>query len=294
MNKSFHETMQRYSGKVEKYIFSDINTRKGIPSFLKEAMLYSIRAGGKRLRPALVFGTYEIFSKNYLDEVMPFAAAIEMIHTYSLIHDDLPAMDDDDFRRGQPSNHKVYGEDTAILAGDALLNTAVEIILDNISASDNGYKLRAARNIMKASGAAGMIGGQILDVKYIVDADTLKSMHLMKTGAMIKASVLTGGILAHFDVYEEKLLGVFADDLGNAFQIKDDILDVVGGSSKLGKPMGSDEKNKKITYPSVYGVDVSRKMLNNHVESALESLLQIDGNTEFLKSLVMYVKNRKE
>lgn len=294
MNESFHETMQRYSGNVEKYILSEINIRIGIPLFLKEAMLYSIRAGGKRLRPALVFGTYEIFSKNHLDEVVPFAAAIEMIHTYSLIHDDLPAMDDDDFRRGQPSNHKVYGEDTAILAGDALLNTAVEIILDNISASDNGYKLRVARNIMKASGAAGMIGGQILDVKYIVDTDTLKSMHSMKTGAMIKASVLTGGILAHFDVYEEKLLGVFADDLGNAFQIKDDILDVVGGSSKLGKPMGSDEKNKKITYPSVYGVDVSRKMLGNHVKSALESLEQIDGNTEFLKSLVMYVKNRKE
>jgi len=235
-----------------------------------------------------------VFAKENLTDTIAFAASIEMIHTYSLIHDDLPAMDDDDLRRGKPSSHMVYGEAGAILAGDALLNSAMENLLVVLSNDCTRRKLAAASLIMNAAGSNGMIGGQILDIEGVSDSDSLTAMHSMKTGALIKASVLAGGILGGCSENEESSLGDFARNLGCAFQIKDDILDEESTSDVLGKPVGSDHRNEKTTYTSLYGLQKAKDMLEDRLTDALKALEGINRNTEFLAALAVYIGSRKD
>jgi len=261
---------------------------------LKEAMLYSLMAGGKRLRPVLALATAEIFGKE-LQEVLAYACSIEMIHTYSLIHDDLPAMDNDDYRRGKLTNHKVFGEAMAILAGDALLNLAYENMLKDALTSDNSRKLKAISIIAEYAGALGMIGGQVIDLDSegkIVDSDKLKAMHRLKTGALIKAPVVSAAIICGADVTELKLLSSYAANLGLAFQIKDDILDVEGSIEDMGKNPGSDALCEKSTYVTMYGLDKSKKLLEDVTNEGVSFLESFDIKAEFLKELAMSLVRR--
>ena len=248
-----------------------------VPLKLKEAMEYSLFAGGKRLRPILLLEISKTFGNNIEDSI-PLACAIEMIHTYSLIHDDLPAMDNDDYRRGKLTNHKVYGEDIAILAGDAFLNHAFEIMIDhsmNLSGNKQKYYLRAVKEIIQASGVGGMITGQVADIMNVEcdgDVATLEFINYYKTGQLIKASVLGGAIVqgASNKMIEELIS--YSKKIGLAFQIVDDILDVIGDQKKIGKNLHSDEKNNKRTYVDIYGVKTCKTIVDDLRTEALEHL----------------------
>lgn len=240
---------------VEAYLAGCLDGR-AIPSRLKESMLYSLQAGGKRLRPVLCLSCAALCGLEP-HKALPFASAIEMIHTYSLIHDDLPAMDDDDLRRGKPSNHKAFDEATAILAGDGLLTDAFVIMCRAPLAAD--VLLRAVAELALAAGASGMVGGQEWDMIYTgrsqVSLEELRGMHAMKTGALLRASCVCGGLLAGAEEVALRALGDFGSALGVAFQIADDILDVVADTATLGKPAGSDAEQGKNTYPSLVGLE---------------------------------------
>jgi geranylgeranyl diphosphate synthase type II len=293
MGNKYIEKLNMYAKATEDYMNSFLKATGNVPGKLLESMLYSINAGGKRLRPALLLGTYNIFADD-IKKALPYAAAIEMIHTYSLIHDDLPSMDDDDLRRGKPSSHIVFGEAGAILAGDALLNAAMENMLSDIKDKPDESRIKTASCIMDASGPRGMIGGQILDIEGAANADTLKRMHLMKTGALINAAVAAGGILGGCNADEEEALLEFSENLGCAFQIKDDILDVEGTDDQIGKPAGSDSRNDRVTYTSLYGIGESRRMLFDHIDVALAALGGVNGDTGFLEYIAVYIRDRKE
>lgn len=294
MNKSFAEKLKHFSYITQEYLTGYLSAAPGMPNKLLESMLYSINAGGKRLRPSLLLGTYNIFEPNRIEEAVPYAASVEMIHTYSLIHDDLPVMDNDDLRRGKPSNHKVYGEAGAILAGDALLNSAIENMLLDLSADLNEKKLSAALIIMKAAGSYGMIGGQVLDMEGPYDIDSLNKMHSMKTGALIVGSVMAGAVLGRCSDKDEKALYNYAWNLGNAYQIMDDILDVESTPEVLGKPVGSDERNKKTTYTSLFGIQKARNLLEDRINDSLKALDELDKDSDFLSSMAIYIGSRKE
>lgn len=229
---------------------------------------------------------------------MTAACAIELIHTYSLIHDDLPAMDDDDYRRGRPTNHKVYGEALAILAGDALLTKAFEILAGcSVPGTAGRLMLRVIGEIAEAAGARGMVGGQTLDILSegkAVDARTLFYIHKNKTGALLRASVRTGAILAGAGEEELTALTSFAEEFGLLFQITDDILNVVGDSSKMGKPVGTDAQRAKATYPALYGLDGARKMAREGKERALAALDSFDSKADPLRLLVSYLLEREK
>ena len=253
---------------------------------LTDSMKYSVFAGGKRLRPVLLLAGCALAGGDE-KKALPFACAIEYIHTYSLIHDDLPAMDDDDLRRGKPTNHKVFGEACAILAGDALLNRAYEVMFEACQDSDGGG-IRAGSLIGAAAGHGGMVGGQIADVegedpsKHCLDR--LEFIHLNKTGALIKAAVLAGAAIGGADEAAMKALEEFALNLGLAFQICDDILDIVGNEAELGKPVGSDDKNGKLTYPSLVGLEESQKIYAEIHSRALEALKPFGEKGAFLRA----------
>lgn len=261
-----------------------------------DAMRYSLLAGGKRLRPVLSLGVCEMLGGD-MNEVLPFACALEMIHTYSLIHDDLPAMDNDDYRRGRLTNHKVYGEATAILAGDALLNFAFEVMAD-AALKDTGKmqkRLKALKIIAEAAGTRGMIGGQVVDLESegkVISGELLKYMHSCKTGALIKASVMSSAILCDASDEEMSLLCDYASNIGIAFQIKDDILDVEGNPEIMGKKVGSDASNKKSTYVTLYGIDESKKMLESITNQAIENLRMFGEKGEFLIELAKFLVGR--
>jgi len=264
---------------------------------LIESMNYSVMAGGKRIRPVLTLAVAKMMSKDLI-EVMPFAAAIEMIHTYSLIHDDLPAMDNDDYRRGKPTNHKVFGEAMAILAGDALLNEAFSLLLK--TSANAGEKMeqsvKASCVIANAAGKDGMIAGQVIDMESEgkqISASTLKTMHRKKTGALIMASVIAPAVYIGLSGEEIKALSEYAEHIGIAFQIKDDILDVESTSEELGKPVGSDERNNKTTYVSLYGLDGARKMLQEVTQKAVEVLEIFGGKAWFLKEIAYFIAERR-
>lgn len=255
-----------------------------------EAMAYSLTCGGKRIRPVLTLAVCEALSGD-TDMAIPFACALEMIHTYSLIHDDLPAMDNDDFRRGRPTNHKVFGEAMAILAGDALLNYAFEVA-SGADAPDS-VKVKAMKVLGKVSGIYGMIGGQVLDMegeKRKLTGEELATMHAMKTGALIRGAASLGCVAAGKDAL---LYDKFADNLGKAFQIKDDILDETSTTEELGKNVGSDRKNDKSTYITLYGMEKTQKMLEDTTNAAISALDETGGDNRFLKELAMYLLNRK-
>ena len=256
---------------------------------LGEAMRYSLLAGGKRIRPVLALATAEALGRP-ADEVLPFAAALEMIHTYSLIHDDLPAMDDDELRRGKPTCHVAFGEDVAILAGDGLFAEALRLMLSR-QAGEPAHLLAAAREVVTAAGVEGMVGGQYLDVARTADVP-LRHLHELKTGALIGASVTA--VLALEGVQGPATLPYrrFAAELGVVFQIVDDILDVTGDEAELGKPQGSDERHGKATYVSEYGIGRAQELARESHAKARTALAEASGHTERLGGIADYVLTR--
>lgn len=257
-----------------------------------EAMLYSIKAGGKRLRPVIMMLTAKMLGTEP-EKVLPFAAAMEMIHTYSLIHDDLPSMDNDDLRRGKPTNHKVFGEATAILAGDALLTKAFEVATWSAQDTDPVRVIRALECLATASGADGMVGGQIIDIEsHDEDLELLKYLHSLKTGAIIRASGVIGAILAGASEEQIAAIDSFCYNLGIAFQIQDDILDVTGSEEELGKPIGSDSDNNKSTYVTLCGLERAQELVGEYTEKAIRSLDIFDKNEE-LAGLAKKLVGRK-
>ncbi len=259
-----------------------------------ESMYYSIKNGGKRIRPILNVLIYKLYKDDY-KEILPLASSIEMIHTYSLIHDDLPCMDNDDLRRGKPTNHKVFGDAIAVLAGDALLNEAMSILF-SLSLTKGPEILEASHYISKSSGAEGMVAGQVVDILSEgknISKEELKYMHDKKTGALIKASVLSAAIAAkapkeHFIILEE-----YAQNLGLAFQIKDDILDVIGDENLLGKSLNKDIKSKKSTFITNYGLEKCKSLCDDITHKCIKSLKDLDLDTKNLEELTMELLNRK-
>ncbi|RBW70611.1 polyprenyl synthetase family protein [Bacillus taeanensis] len=265
------------------------------PTSLKEAMLYSVYAGGKRLRPILLLAAMQAFRKD--DEAgLPVACAVEMVHTYSLIHDDLPCMDDDDLRRGKPTNHKMFGEAMAVLAGDALLTNSFGIIANiNHPFVTSEMKVELIKGLSDAAGAEGMVGGQVADMEgeeKNLQLQELEYIHQHKTGNMIRYSVIAGAVLAQATKEQLQHLEVFADHLGLAFQIQDDILDIEGDEAVIGKPVGSDENNQKSTYPKLLTLDGAKKKLNYHIAAAKEALLKTGIDTTRLEEITNYMVTR--
>jgi geranylgeranyl diphosphate synthase, type II len=267
------------------------------PSVLQEAMEYSLFAGGKRIRPILALASYEACGGDPAD-IVPYAATLELVHTYSLIHDDLPAMDNDDLRRGKPTNHKKYGEAIAILAGDALLTEAFSILSDpslsrNLKEAD---LLRALREIALASGLNGMVAGQVQDIlseNMEPDLNTLEFIHIHKTAALIRASVMMGPILCGSDTDTFDALSEYGSNVGLAFQVIDDILDIDGDSEELGKAIGSDEKANKLTFPSLYGIEKSRDIARGLISSAVSSLHSFSPKADPLRKIANYLLTRR-
>ena len=284
-----------YKKEIEEYFEEYFNNNKGTYNQkIYEAAGYSIKVGGKRIRPALLLMTYGLYKKDY-KKVMQMAAAIEMIHTYSLIHDDLPAMDNDDLRRGKPTNHKVFGDAIAILAGDALLNEAM-IEMMNFSIKEGMTALRASREIAVAAGAEGMIAGQVVDIlseeKETISKDELNYMHIKKTGELIRASIAAGAILGEAPESDIEKLNLFGKKLGLAFQIKDDILDIEGSAEKLGKNVKQDEKLNKFNFVTMYGIDKCKKMCETLTKESIDLLDNLTVEAPSLKSLTIKLLNR--
>jgi geranylgeranyl diphosphate synthase, type II len=267
-----------------------------LPASLHGSMRYSVFAGGKRVRPILMLAACEAVGGT-IAAALPAACAMEMIHTYSLIHDDLPAMDDDDFRRGNPTNHKVYGEATAILAGDALLTEAFILLATASNGADPAARLQVIHEIAAASGSRGMVGGQVVDMesegKDEIDLATLSYIHTHKTGALIRASVRAGAILGGADADSLKALTRFGEAIGLAFQIADDILDVEGTTEELGKDAGSDEARGKATYPALVGLEASKARAAELVQMSLDALSRFDERAEPLRAIASYIVKRK-
>ncbi|WP_108670847.1 polyprenyl synthetase family protein [Peribacillus acanthi] len=265
-----------------------------IPKTLKEAMIYSLEAGGKRIRPLLLFAVLASFQKD-LKLGIPAACAIEMIHTYSLIHDDLPSMDNDDLRRGKPTNHIVFGEAMAILAGDALLTQSFEILSKNDSALTSEIQIKLIQLISNSAGASGMVGGQVADMEgenKQLTLEELRYIHKHKTGQLLVASVMAGAILAGASDVQVYHLKRFAEHVGLAFQIKDDILDIEGLEELIGKKVGSDIANQKSTYPSLLGLEGAKEMLVSEVLSAKDHITNTGLNAPLLHSLVDLIAER--
>ncbi len=280
-------------GMVEDYLgelsFSDRSATAG----LDEAMRYSLLAGGKRIRPVLCLAAARAAGADP-GHLLPAAAAIELIHTYSLIHDDLPAMDDDELRRGRPTSHVVFGEDVAILAGDGLFAEAIRHFCV-CQADDPERVLDALAELVAATGAAGMVGGQYRDVTAgaDLDADDLRELHALKTGRLIAASVTVPLILAGLGSEPMAAYRRFADELGVLFQIVDDILDVTGSDEQLGKPQGSDERHGKLTYVSLFGLERARELAAESRANALAALREVEGETADLELVADYIHTRR-
>ncbi len=262
---------------------------------LKDAMAYSLKAGGKRLRPLLCLLSAEIFGD--MTKALDFACAIEMIHTYSLIHDDLPCMDNDVLRRGKPTNHVVFGEAQAVLAGDGLLNTAFEVMIAAAAENKELDALGAMRIIAGASGVRGMIDGQSADIEFEgkdVDIETLHYIHSRKTAALIKASVTSGAALMRASGAEIDALSLFGDNMGLVFQIVDDILDEEGNTATLGKTSGKDKASGKITFVRLYGIEESRRIAAQKTKEAADALSRFNGRADGLKLLAESMLTRKK
>lgn len=295
----FSEKYEELRRKVEEELENYLPAADPRSGLLDEAMRYSLSAGGKRLRPVLLLAVCEIAGGS-VEEAMPFACAMEYIHTYSLIHDDHPSMDDDDLRRGKPTNHIVYGDDMAILAGDGLLNSAFDVMIDAVLKADGdpekkSRRLRAMREISEAAGVRGMIAGQAADCRPEKvggsEEERLLYIHRNKTGAIIRASVRAGAILGGADGSDLEAFTRYAEQTGLTFQIVDDILDVIGNIRELGKTPGSDEAKGKVTYPSVYGLEYSYDRAREVTEEALSALEPL-GDTVFLKELALDLLKR--
>ncbi len=284
-NQLIDSALDRYLPKVDT-----------LSTSLHDAMRYSVFAGGKRIRPILMLASCEAVGGE-IKNVLPAACAIEMIHSYSLIHDDLPAMDDDDFRRGNPTNHKVYGEATAILAGDGLLTEAF-IVLTNKDTwgKTSSERYREVINIIaKSAGSRGMVGGQVVDMeaeKSPVDLPTLEYIHTHKTGALILAAIEVGALLGGASAEQRRALCRYGEAAGLAFQVADDILDIVAEQSQLGKDIGSDQQRGKATYPALLGLDGARNRANELRKLALSALDLFDDSARPLREIANYIVDR--
>lgn len=271
------------------------------PSFQKtiyDAMEYSVMAGGKRLRPMMMYQAYKMFGGEDKELIEPFMAAIEMIHTYSLVHDDLPAMDNDTYRRGRKTTHVVYGEDMGILAGDALLNFAYETAIKGASAAKAAKNaINALAILSKKAGIMGMVGGQVVDVELTgkkLDEERLDFIFKLKTGALLEASLMVGAALAGADEKYIELMDQAGLNIGMAFQIQDDILDVTSTTEELGKPVHSDEKNDKTTYVSLYGLEKSHEDVEKYSKKALSIMEELPYENQFLYTLIEKLINRRK
>ncbi len=279
---------------INEYLSSYFNNKGSYNKIIYDSASYSLNVGGKRIRPILLLLTYGLYNGSYKD-VIEMAAALEMIHTYSLIHDDLPCMDNDDLRRGMPTNHKKFGEDIAVLAGDTLLNEAM-ILMMNYSLNNGERALIAAKEIAEAAGAEGMIGGQVVDIineGKEISKEELEYMHLKKTGELIRVSLVSGAILAEAPKKDIDILNEFGKKLGLAFQIKDDILDEVGDVKKLGKNTKSDENNDKSNFLSIFGIDYCKNKCKSLTDECISLLDSLSVNAKIVKELTLELLNRE-
>lgn len=284
---------QERSALVEAQLVKELNEENPLDKTLCESMKYSLMAGGKRLRPVMLMAAADAVGAKG-EKFLTTACALEMIHTYSLIHDDLPAMDDDDYRRGKLTNHKVYGAGMATLAGDALLTLAFEVMMRQQGVSAETM-IQVMREISIAAGPDGMGGGQALDLESEdkqISMETMKKIHLGKTGALFRASIRSGAILGGASEEALEALTVYADNFGLAFQITDDILDVVGDEAVIGKPVGSDEKNHKSTYVTLTSLEEAQRLAQEAVDTAIAALQVFGEEADFLRELVAFLVKR--
>lgn len=290
------ELLKKKTKEVEEIIFPLFNSFGGGSSVLSESMEYALKSGGKRLRPMLMKEACNLFMDS--NESLPvFMAAIEVIHNYSLVHDDLPALDNDNLRHGVPSTHAKFGECEGILCGDGLLNYAYELVLGEIEKKPTTENIRAAKMLAECAGHNGMVGGQCVDVMYDKSEDRPSMEDLLyiysnKTGKLIRASLAIGGILGRAKADDVKKLIKIGDNIGFAFQVVDDILDFIGDEKTLGKPIGSDKKNEKYTYVDAIGIDKAKKEIESLTDEAMELLMTLPGDKEFLKNLFIYLTKR--
>ena len=294
---NFKEQLKDYQRLIESELQKNIKKEDCLEKILNESMAYSLLAGGKRLRPILTILTYKLFKQDY-EKCMPFAIALEMIHNFSLIHDDLPGIDNDDFRHGKPTNHKRFNEATAILAGDALLNYGYIIISNELQKTNKdelNKKIQVFQEFSKA--VDRMIAGEYVDTEFEkrnITKENLDYIHKNKTGALLILAVRMGAILADAPKEELEKMTRYAQKIGLAFQIKDDILSEEGDEKKLGKPVGNDKEKGKCTYVSQYGLEESKRKLEELINEAIEELSEYGEKAEFLKELALYIEKREK
>ena len=295
--EEFTIQMKTKVAEIEEILKRYLPEAEGYQKVIMEAMEYSLMAGGKRLRPMLMQETCRLFGEEP-ETLKPFMAALEMIHTYSLVHDDLPAMDNDDYRRGRKTTHVVYGEAMGILAGDALLNFAFETACKGLMAEPGNPNVAKAMQILaQKAGIYGMLGGQVVDVEFEglpLEREKLDFIYDLKTGALIESSMLIGAVLAGADEEVQNVILQVAGDIGLAFQIQDDILDVTSDIETLGKPIGSDEKNHKTTYVTIRGLEQAQKDVEEISQRALDGLASLKEQNIYLNELVVYLVHRKK
>lgn len=291
---NFKDELKNYSNIIDNELTKYLRKDDCFEHKLNESIEYSLMAGGKRLRPTLMLATYKLFNDDY-EKCFPFAVAMEMVHNFSLIHDDLPGIDNDDFRHGKQTNHKKFNEATAILAGDSLLNYAYLIISKELKNEFSINKLDAFYELAHA--VDRMIIGEYVDTEYEGKQaliDELEYMHKNKTGALIRASVRIGAILANVGKEDLEKLTYYAEKIGLAFQIKDDILSEIGDERVLGKPVGNDKKRGKCTYVSKYGLEKAKEELDINIKEALKVLQEYHNKAQFLNELTLYIENRNK
>ena len=296
LNNNFAQLQQEKVIEIEQLLREYLPVQSGYQKIITEAMEYSLMAGGKRLRPMLMKEVFRLFGGT-MKAIEPFMAAIEMIHTYSLVHDDLPAMDNDDYRRGRKTTHVVYGEDMGILAGDALLNYAFETAFHAFElCPQDSLKIGKALQVLgEKAGIHGMIGGQVIDVKETgkqIDREVLDTIYELKTSALIEASMMVGAILAGATDEELEKVEQMASNIGIAFQVQDDILDVTSTEEVLGKPIHSDEKNEKTTYVTLYGIEKASAVVEERSKEAIALLHELPGENDYLEELIIKLIHR--
>lgn len=294
----FKEELKKYQNSIELELKKYIRTQNVPESKLNESMEYSLISGGKRLRPILIIATYQLFKQKY-DICLPYCVAIEMVHNFSLIHDDLPAIDNDDFRHGKLTNHKKFNESTAILAGDGLLNNAYIVISEDLKNTGNVEELKTKLKIFNefTNAVDRMIAGEYVDTEFegkSISADYLEYMHKNKTGALLKLCIRIGAILGNASEKELEDLTLYSEKIGLAFQIKDDILSEEGNELITGKPVGNDKEKNKCTYVTKYGLQEAKNILEKITKQAVEIVEQYGKNGEFLKQLAIYIKERNK
>ena len=296
---NFKEELQSYQIVINNELQKYLRKEQGLEEVLHQSMEYSLMAGGKRLRPILVLATYSLLKDTAYEKCFPYAVAIEMVHNFSLIHDDLPGIDNDDFRHGKPTNHKKFNEATAILAGDALLNNAYIVISNDLIKNSGNSEIGAKLQVFNEFSVAidKMIAGEYVDTEFEgknISIEDLKYIHENKTGALLTLCVRMGAILANATQEDLQNLTEYSQKIGLAFQVKDDILSEEGDEKELGKPVGNDKERNKCTYVSKYGLDGAKNILSELIKQAINCLDKYGEKAEFLKNLAEYIRDRKK